>query len=515
MAREMHILIRGWGVRLRWSPDSARSFGNAEHSAKETPSGKDTPTIVTLGRFPKAHLVAAGSLALALGLVALIPDPGQPDDAAVRVQSDATAAASTPDQVTADAVDLALAAGVEQAPFGTQAAADDPATASLAGEPLAAGSSASPAPQKDDTRTSTVRSGDSLSAIFKREGVAPQDLHLLVTSKPLGQRLRDIRPGQEVAFTLSPDNSLTRFEYEPGPLQRLVFTRDGDRFVGEEVSREPERVTSFKQGVIENSLFLASQRAGLNDTMTMRLAQIFQWDIDFVLDIRRGDEFAVLFEELYVDGEFVGHGNILAAEFVNRGRTYKAIRYTDGNGDTHYYTPEGKPMRQAFLRAPVEFSRISSNFNMNRRHPLFNRSMPHRGIDYAAPTGTPILAAGDGRVVTASRTAPNGNYLVVQHGSQVTTKYLHLHKFGPGIKQGMRVKQGQVIGYVGATGWATGPHLHYEFVVNGVHQNPRTVKLPQGEPIPRAEMAQFREQAAPLLALLNDHRHEQQLAMAQ
>jgi murein DD-endopeptidase MepM/ murein hydrolase activator NlpD len=470
---------------------------------------------VTLGRFPKAHLVAAGSLALVLGLVALVPDPSQPDDVAILARPDAAAETSSAHQPEAGTVDLALGAGVDSAERGAQAAATDPAAASLAGDPLPASSGTSPAPQKDDPRTSTVRSGDSLSAIFKREGIAPQDLHLLVTSKPLGQRLRDIRPGQEVAFTLSADNSLTRFEYQPGPLQRLVFTRDGDRFVGEEISREPERVTSFKQGVIENSLFLASQRAGLNDTMTMRLAQVFQWDIDFVLDIRRGDEFAVLFEELYVDGEFAGHGNILAAEFVNRGRTYKAIRYTDGNGDTHYYTPEGKPMRQAFLRAPVEFSRISSNFNMNRRHPLFNRSMPHRGIDYAAPTGTPILAAGDGRIVTASRTAPNGNYLVVQHGSQVTTKYLHLHKFGPGIKQGMRVKQGQVIGYVGATGWATGPHLHYEFVVNGVHQNPRTVKLPQGEPIPRAEMAKFREQAAPLLALLNDHRHEQQLAMAQ
>jgi len=372
------------------------------------------------------------------------------------------------------------------------------------------------APQKERVRTSKVRSGDNLSIIFKREGISSQDLHLLMTSDPLGKRLRNIFPGQQLSFTLSPEQqTLTRFEYAPGPLQTLVFVRDGEAFVGEEVNRKPDTMTSYKQGVIENSLFLASQRAGLNDAMTMRLAQIFQWDIDFVLDIRRGDEFSVLFEELYVDGEFIGHGNILAAEFVNRGRSYKAIRYTDSDGDTNYYTPEGNPMRQAFLRAPVEFSRISSNFNMNRRHPLFNRNMPHRGIDYAAPTGTPVLSAGDGRILTASRTAPNGNYLVVQHGSQVTTKYLHLQKFAAGVRQGMRVKQGDVIGYLGATGWATGPHLHYEFLVSGVHQNPRTVKLPQAEPIPRGELTKFKEQSAPLLALLNNHKQEQQLALAQ
>jgi murein DD-endopeptidase MepM/ murein hydrolase activator NlpD len=477
---------------------------------------------VTLGKFPRTHLAVASTLGFALLLIAFtLPDPDAAQDARIselsgpiaqegRAREAFPAGLVTPDALATpeNRPQSEDAAGIDAIRDGLQAAIELTAVEYLAAPPDAA-------PQKEDSRTSKVQSGDSLSVIFKREGISSQDLHQLVTSEPLGKRLRDILPGQELSFTLSPEATLTRFEYVSSPLQRLVFTREGNEFVGEEVNREPERSTTYKQGVIENSLFLASQRAGLNDTMTMRLAQIFQWDIDFVLDIRRGDEFAVLFEELHVDGEFVGHGNILAAEFVNRGRTYKAIRYTDGNGDTHYYTPDGKPMRQAFLRAPVEFSRISSNFNMNRRHPLFNRSMPHRGIDYSAPTGTPILAAGDGRIVTASRTAPNGNYLVVQHGSQVTTKYLHLSKFGPGIKQGMRVKQGQVIGYVGATGWATGPHLHYEFVVNGVHQNPRTVKLPQGEPIPRSEMARFKAEAAPLLALLNDRRQEQQIALAQ
>ena len=363
--------------------------------------------------------------------------------------------------------------------------------------------------------TDHVRSGDSLSTIFKRHGLAASDVHAIVNSKPHGPQLRDLRPGQSVRFELDRSRRLIGFEYAPDVFSKLKFSRADQGFEGELISRKADRIRAFQQGEIQNSLFVAGQQAGLSDAMTMRLAQIFQWDIDFVLDIRRGDEFAVLFEELYLDGEFVGYGDILAAEFVNQSRSYKAIRYTNNAGETHYYAPNGEPMRQAFLRAPVEFSRISSNFNLNRRHPLFNRSMPHRGIDYAAPVGTPVLSAGDGRVVTASRTAPNGNYLVVQHGTQFTTKYLHLVRFARDIKQGTRVRQGQVIGYVGATGWATGPHLHYEFVVNGRHQNPRTVALPRGEPIPKSELARFRAMSEPLLAQLADHRENRQLALAQ
>jgi murein DD-endopeptidase MepM/ murein hydrolase activator NlpD len=479
----------------------------ARKKAVDNP-GKDTSNTVTLGRFPRTHLLLAATLAAAvIVLSAAVPDPDAARDADI-------AYLAGPAPIAGYAVDLEflepdafLQAGDHPLDAGVPAALAslDPTTDGVA--------AVGPEPQPV-VRKSRVGAGDNLSLIFKREGLQSQDLHLLMTSHPLGKRLRDIFPGQQVSFTIEPDGTLARFEYVAGPLQTLAFVRDGDRFDGEEINREPERSTSFKQGVIENSLFLASQRAGLNDAMTMRLAQIFQWDIDFVLDIRRGDEFSVLFEELYVDGEFIGHGNILAAEFVNRGRSYRAIRYTDSEGDTNFYTPDGKPMRQAFLRAPVEFSRISSNFNMNRRHPLFNRNMPHRGIDYAAPTGTPVLAAGDARVLTASRTAPNGNFIVLQHGSQVTTKYLHLQRFASSLRQGVRVKQGDVIGYLGATGWATGPHLHYEFLVNGVHQNPRTVKLPQAEPIPRAELARFKEQAAPLLAQLDDHKQQHQLALA-
>ena len=247
----------------------------------------------------------------------------------------------------------------------------------------------------------------------------------------------------------------------------------------------------------------------------MRLAHIFQWDIDFVLDIRSGDEFHVLYEELYLGDEFIGYGEILAAEFINQGDSYQALLYTDEGGDSNFYNPKGDSMRKAFLRAPVEFSRISSNFNLRRKHPLFKRSMPHRGIDYAAPRGTPILASGDGTVIKASRSKANGNFVVIKHGEQFVTKYLHLSKFGRGVRRGARVKQGQFIGEVGATGWATGPHLHYEFLVNGVHKNPRTVKLPDTAPIRGDEMLRFNAHATPLISRLESYKQQTQLALAQ
>jgi murein DD-endopeptidase MepM/ murein hydrolase activator NlpD len=286
-------------------------------------------------------------------------------------------------------------------------------------------------------------------------------------------------------------NTLETLTYSTDRLTSYTFHRNGDQFTATKQVFQPDRVTTYKHSSIDSSLFVASQRAGLPDNLTMRLAQIFQWDIDFVLDIRPGDEFFVLFEELYFEGEFVGYGDILAAEFVNQGKRYRAVQYQTQAGRKDYFTPDGISMRKAFLRAPVEFSRISSRFNMRRLHPVRKTVRPHRGIDYAAPIGTPILAAGDGRVNTATRNRANGRYIIINHGQQFVTKYLHLSKFARGIKAGKKVKQGQVIGYVGATGLVTGPHLHYEFLVNGVHMNPRTVALPKAKSIAKDELPQF------------------------
>ena len=334
-----------------------------------------------------------------------------------------------------------------------------------------------------------VKAGDSLASIFLRNGFSSRDVHE-ITRTEHGKQLAEIFPGHRLAFTKL-GNTLETLTYSTDRLTSYTFHRDGDQFTAIKQVFQPDRVTTYKHSSIDSSLFVASQRAGLPDNLTMRLAQIFQWDIDFVLDIRPGDEFFVLFEELYFEGEFVGYGDILAAEFVNQGRRYRAVQYQTQSGREDYFTPDGISMRKAFLRAPVEFSKISSRFNMRRLHPVRKTVRPHRGIDYAAPIGTPILAAGDGRINTATRNRANGRYIIINHGQQFVTKYLHLSKFARGIKAGKRVKQGQVIGYVGATGLVTGPHLHYEFLVNGVHMNPRTVALPKAKSIAKGELPQF------------------------
>ena len=334
-----------------------------------------------------------------------------------------------------------------------------------------------------------VKAGDSLASIFLRNGFSSRDVHE-ITRTEHGKQLAEIFPGHRLAFTKL-GNTLETLTYSTDRLTSYTFHSNGDQFTATKQVFQPDRVTTYKHSSIDSSLFVASQRAGLPDNLTMRLAQIFQWDIDFVLDIRPGDEFFVLFEELYFEGEFVGYGDILAAEFVNQGRRYRAVQYQTQSGRKDYFTPDGISMRKAFLRAPVEFSRISSRFNMRRLHPVRKTVRPHRGIDYAAPIGTPILAAGDGRINTATRNRANGRYIIINHGQQFVTKYLHLSKFARGIKAGKRVKQGQVIGYVGATGLVTGPHLHYEFLVNGVHMNPRTVALPKAKSIAKGELPQF------------------------
>ena len=359
-----------------------------------------------------------------------------------------------------------------------------------------------------------VRPGDNLALIYKRHNHTPQEVYAVSQSKPLGMRLKNIYPGHELSLFLDDPGQLMAMNYATGPLDTLVFEREGKNFASHQVTAIPEKVMAYKHGVIDHSLFVASIRAGLTDNLTMRLAQIFQWDVDFVLDIRPGDAFYVLFEEHYHHGEFVGHGKILAAEFVNQGDHYRAIQYVNTDGGADYFSPDGNSMRKAFLRAPVEFSRISSNFNFRRVHPLFKKVRPHRGIDYAAPRGTPILAAGDGRVTHATNKKANGNYVVIQHGEQFVTKYLHLSKFGRGIRGGSKVSQGQVIGYVGATGWATAPHLHYEFLVNGVHKNPRTVSLPDAKPINANEMPRFYEHTQTYAALLDNYKSQVSVALA-
>lgn len=359
----------------------------------------------------------------------------------------------------------------------------------------------------------TVQRGDNLSLIFKRAGYNDRDVYQVVSQAGDGKLLERIYPGQTIAFQADNSGALARVRYVKSPLQTVTYTREADGFSSTVSTREPETREAWATGTISSSLFLAGQQAGLSQNMIMEMANIFGGVIDFVLDPRKGDTMQLIYEELYLDGEKFRDGTIVAAAFTNQGETFNAYRYEDSNGDVNYYNDAGVSMRKAFLLAPVDFTRISSNFNLRRLHPIYKTRRPHRGTDYAAPTGTPVYAAGDGRVTKAGYTRANGNYVFIQHGEQYVTKYLHLHKRK--VKQGQRVSQGQVIGTVGSTGAATGPHLHYEFLVNGVHRNPRTIHktLPKAKSLPESEMPRFREAIRDISTQLAALRTDNRLAM--
>lgn len=257
--------------------------------------------------------------------------------------------------------------------------------------------------------------------------------------------------------------------------------------------------TTSVHGTVQTSLAAAGEKAGLTDELIFQLTTIFAWDIDFATDLHAGDQFTVVYEDNPEDGD----SQIVAAEFVNQGRILTAIRYQDSTGQINYFSPEGKPMRKAFLSTPVDFVRISSGFDTHRKHPILNRIRAHRGIDYAARTGTPVKSAGDGIVAFQGRKGGYGQVLIIQHGDRYETLYAHLADFKSGLQEGDHVTQGEIIGYVGQTGLATGPHLHYEFRVDGVHRNPASVNSEQSSPLHAEELAQFKAQSEPFLAQLN------------
>jgi murein DD-endopeptidase MepM/ murein hydrolase activator NlpD len=358
--------------------------------------------------------------------------------------------------------------------------------------------------------TFTVKKGDNLSLIFKRAGYYDRDVYAITNHAPDGKSLTKIFPGQNIEFLANEQGQLAKLRHIISQLETVVYSRTEQGFISERETRTPEARQAWATAEITSSLFLAGQSAGLSHNLIMELANIFGGVIDFVLDPRKGDTFHLLYEELYLDGEKFGEGKILATSFTNQGKIFNAYHYEDAQGDASYYNEDGVSMRKAFLLAPVDFSRISSNFNLKRLHPIYKTTRPHRGTDYAASTGTPVFAAGDGRVQKAGYSKANGNYVFIQHGEAYVTKYLHLHKRK--VKQGQRVSQSQVIGTVGSTGAATGPHLHYEFLVNGVHRNPRTIhkKLPKAKTLAESEMPRFQSAISAMstqLATLQSNNH--------
>ncbi|MBQ0761187.1 peptidoglycan DD-metalloendopeptidase family protein [uncultured Zhongshania sp.] len=410
------------------------------------------------GKFPRRHLALAASTLIALGLSLLLL-PGE----------------------NAEAKRTAIPLNLELSPAR---AASSPADTT-------------PPPIEDAEKPWTevqVKAGDSLSAIFSRANLTPQALHELLTTAPKAKALNKIRPGQKLSFQIDDSGELSAMSYQLDKLNSLVFERGVTGFGTTELAETPEIRQRVASATITSSLYKAAQDAGVNQSIIMELANIFGGVLDFVYDVRKDDYFIVIYEELYLNGERLGSGQILAAQYFNQGRSFEAYRYINTKGEVDYFSESGESMRKAFLRAPLDFTRISSGFNPKRLHPVFKTVRPHRGIDYAAPRGTPVYAAGDGRVSDAGYSKANGNYVFIKHGEAYITKYLHLHKRA--VSKGERVRQRETIGWVGSTGYATGPHLHYEFLVNGVHRNPATIvtKLPPPTKVNSGEMSTFKNQ---------------------
>ena len=346
-----------------------------------------------------------------------------------------------------------------------------------------------------------VKAGDNLSLLFGRHQLSAVDVLEIAAVAP--KQAIQLQPDQKLRWVRSADNRLQQLELHISPLAKHTFSRDAEGALNYElVERDADYRPRFAAATIENSLFLDGGKAGIPEQILIELAGIFGWDIDFALDIRGGDSFSLIYEEVFLDGEKIGNGNILIARFNNQGRELTAVRYEDDKGNANYYTPQGQSMRKEFLRNPIDFFRISSRFNLRRKHPILNTIRAHKGTDYAAPTGTPIKAAGDGKVTFAGRKGGYGNTIIIQHGTRYETLYAHLSKFHRSTRRGRTVKQGQIIGYVGSTGRSTGPHLHYEFRVDGVHRDSLRVKLPKAKSISSADKEQFLQRADNLLEWL-------------
>ena len=354
-----------------------------------------------------------------------------------------------------------------------------------------------PQPQFDKLSLKVGR-GDTMEKLFRRNQLDVGHLMEIAQLDEAKKRFRKIRPGD--VFEVTHDEGRVVSLYSKLDLTSALKIEKQDSGFAASIIEHPVEIRRHQAyGIISSSLFESAAEAGLSDKVIMNVAGIFAWDVDFVLDIRGGDNYYVLYEEIWQDGEFVTDGEIIAAEFNNNGRKIQAIRFKDKNNRADYFTPEGNSVRKAFIRAPVDFTRISSNFNPRRRHPILNTIRAHRGVDYAAPRGTPIKASGDGKVVFRGTKSGYGKTVILQHGGNITTLYAHMSGFAAKARIGSRVRQGQTIGYVGATGLATANHLHYEYRINGVHRNPRTVDLPDAEPIADEYRERFFTEAAPIL----------------
>ncbi|WP_338478668.1 peptidoglycan DD-metalloendopeptidase family protein [Pseudomonas trivialis] len=449
--------------------------------------------------YPKTHLLAASGIAALLSL-ALLVFPSSDVEAkrtSLSLELESPADQLTQDQDASDAQQATNAstespfAQIENTPEDTRQAEAKPAADSL---------------RNPQHREVIVAKGDTLSTLFEKVGLPSTTVGEVLATDKQAKQFTQLKRGQKLEFELTPDGQLNNLHTALSDLESISLSKGAKGFAFNRVTTKPVMRSAYVHGVINSSLSQSAARAGLSHSMTMDMASVFGYDIDFAQDIRQGDEFDVIYEQKVANGKVVGTGNILSARFTNRGKTYTAVRYTNKQGISSYYTADGNSMRKAFIRTPVDFARISSRFSMGRKHPILNKIRAHKGVDYAAPRGTPIKAAGDGKVLLAGRRGGYGNTVIIQHGNTYRTLYGHMQGFAKGVKTGGSVKQGQVIGYIGTTGLSTGPHLHYEFQVNGVHVDPLGQKLPMADPIAKAERARFMQQSQPLMARMDQER---------
>ena len=351
-----------------------------------------------------------------------------------------------------------------------------------------------------------IKRNDSLFSILKRLGIEEKNIVTLVNSDR-SNLLAQIKIGKTLEVGISDFNKVISLNYIKDFKSGVRAKKSGEVYEIEEYELNIEKYRVFKNIEINNSLYVDGLKEGLPDSVIMDLVYIFGWDIDFVHDIRPGDSYSLIYEEVFVNGEKKLDGDILIAEFINRDRTHTAIRYKLQNGFSEYFSLEGRNVKKAFLRSPVKFSYISSSYNLKRRHPILHKIRAHTGVDYAASRGTPVRTTGDGTVVFANKKGGYGNLVEIKHTEDYSTRYAHLNKFHSKIKVGEKVKQSETIGYVGRTGTATGDHLHYEFRVNGKHTNPLTVKLPNAKPIHENDKDSYGLYAEKILADLKNYQN--------
>lgn len=355
--------------------------------------------------------------------------------------------------------------------------------------------------------TFSIESGDTLTRIFSRAGL-PISQAIKLSRNKLADQLNRLSIGKTMRIYFDENSQWETLEYDTNKLSTLIISPNEGEFIITQHEKQVEFRTFTARGIIDSTLGAAAENVGVPASTTENLVNIYQWEIDFAKDVRAGDTFSVVYQKAYIDEEVVADGDILAASFHSGGRTIDAIRYTDSTGITGYFQPDGSSLRRGFLRTPVKLARITSGFG-KRRHPIKKTWKKHLGVDYGASRGTPILATADGVVQYSGKKGGYGKAVILRHGGIYTTLYAHMSGFGKGIRSGKSVTQGQVIGYVGRSGWATGDHLHYEFRVNGQHKDPLKVKLPKTLPLAKKEMDTFTDQAEPLLGTLTSLRAAQ------